>query len=231
MMMQRPFFKSGVVGVLSIVMFIVLTAVFPSKAPSMVEGFSVPILAFEFIQTAQEVHQLFGLSASAARDEMITAMDRGNRLDFVYLCLYGSFLMMFSLKTAAVTGKKRYAAGAVLAAAVLVADALENVQLLTITSRIDAGDFGRALFYLHVFTWMKWGGIVAVFLLLAPYFFGGGGLAKTIGLFGTACAVLAVPSYLHRSSLNEAFALAVGVVFLLMTVYAFIHREEGREAT
>lgn len=230
-MMQRPFLGSGIIGVFSIAVFLVLTTVFPSKAPSMMEGFSVPIIAFEFVQTPQEVHQLFGLSASAARDEMVAAMDRGNRLDFIYLCLYGSFLMTFSLKTAAVTGKKRYAAGAVLAAAALVADAMENVQLLTITSNIDAGDFGRALFYLHYFTWIKWGGIVAVFLLLAPYFFSGGGFSKTIALAGTACAVLAVLSYLHRSSLNEIFAFAVGVVFLLMIVYAFLYREEGREGT
>ncbi len=224
--MNRPFFKSGVIGLLVIGMSVVLMTVFPGKAPSMMEGFFTPIIAFEFVQTPQEVNQIFGPSGSAVRQEMIAAMDLGNRLDFIYMCLYATFLLLFSLSVVKLTGKKGYYVAAVLAVIVLAADALENVQLLGITSKIATQDFENDLCWLQYFTWLKWGGIVAIFMVLLPYFIRGHAYSKIIAIMGVVSFVLAVLSFIKRSMLNEIFALSVAIMFLLMIIYSFVHKEE-----
>ena len=224
--MNRPFIKAGIIGILVISMSIVLMTVFPRKAPSMMEGFFTPIIAFEFVQTPQEVDQLFGLPGSSVRQEMISAMDLGNRLDYLYMFLYASFLLLFSLTVIKTTGNKGYAVGVLLALVVLAADALENVQLLAITSKMGSLDIGEELSCLYFYTWVKWGGIAVIFLLLLPYFIRGRAYSKIIGIMGIVSFTLAVLSFIHRSLLNELFALSVAVVFALMIIYCFIHRGE-----
>ncbi|NOY70752.1 MAG: hypothetical protein GXP53_14935 [Deltaproteobacteria bacterium] len=222
--MNRPFIKAGVVGLLVIAMSILLVAVFPSKAPGLPEGFFTPIIAFEFIETRAEVFQMFTATDGNLRQSMIDAMDFGNRLDYVYMCLYSLFLLLFAVRCAEVSGKKYYYIGALLALTVLFADALENIQLLGITSAIENGDLGAYLVRLHIFTWIKWGGIAAIFMVLVPWFMKGGLFSKAIGLTGIASFMLGIVSFLHRSIINEFFGLSVGLMFILMIIYCFKFR-------
>jgi hypothetical protein len=228
--MNRPFFRSGIIGLLVIVMSVVLMTVFPNKAPSMMEGFFTPIIAFEFVQTPQEVFQLFGSTDSVDRQKLIAEMDLGNRLDYIYMCLYALFLLLFSLNVVKVTGKKGYYAGPVLALVVLARDDLQNVQLLGITSKLASQDFENELCRLHYFTWLKWGGIAAIFLVLFPYFIRGRAYSKIIAIMAVVSLVLAVLSFIHRSVLNEIFAFSVAMMFILMIIYCFAHKDKKGQA-
>ena len=162
-MKNRLFLKAGYVGLLVIVMSMILVIIFPSKAPKMPAGFFTPIIAFEFIETKAEVFQLFVSTDGTIRQSMVDAMDLGNPLDFIYMFLYSLFLLMFCLKCAQISSKKYYYMGAVIALAVLSADVLENIQLLKITANLETGDFKQYLAWLHLFTWMKWGGLPLFF--------------------------------------------------------------------
>ena len=225
--MNKPFMKIGFLGLLVIGMSIVLLMVFPSKAPWMMDGFFTPIIAFEFVQSQSEVCQLFGLSDSPDQLSMIKAMDFGNRLDYIYMVLYTSFLFFFSFVCAKNTGQRYYYAGSMLSFVILVADALENIQLLRITAKIASQDFGKELSLLHCFTWIKWGGITIVFLILAPYFFKGRSYSKVIAAIGISSFILSVLAYLNRSFLNELLGLSVALMFLMMIVYSFIYKTES----
>ena len=225
--MNKPFMKTGFLGLLVIGMSVVLLMVFPSKAPWMMDGFFTPIIAFEFVQSQSEVCQLFGLSDSPDQLSMIKAMDFGNRLDYIYMVLYSSFLFFFSFVCAKNTGQRYYYAGSMLSFVILVADALENIQLLRITAKITSQDFGKELSLLHCFTWIKWGGITVVFLILAPYFFKGRSYSKVIAAIGISSFILSVLAYLNRSVLNELLGLSVALMFLLMIVYSFIYKTES----
>jgi hypothetical protein len=225
--MNKPFMKTGFLGLLVIGMSVVLLMVFPSKAPWMMDGFFTPIIAFEFVQSQSEVCQLFGLSDSPDQLSMIKAMDFGNRLDYIYMVLYSSFLFFFSFVCAKNTGQRYYYAGSMLSFIILVADALENIQLLRITAKITSQDFGKELSLLHCFTWIKWGGITVVFLILAPYFFKGRSYSKVIAAIGISSFILSVLAYLNRSVLNELLGLSVALMFLLMIVYSFIYKTES----
>ena len=79
---------------------------------------------------------------------------------------------------------------------------------------------------MHWFTWIKWGGITIVFLILAPYFLKGRTYSKLIAVTGISSFILSVLAYLHRSVLNELLGLSVALVFVMMIVYCFIYKIE-----
>ena len=222
--MNKPFKKVGFLGVAVIVMSIVLVMIFPSKAPWMMDGFFTPIVAFEFVQSQDEVMQLFGPAKSFEQQAMIHAMDLGNRLDYLYMTLYASFLFFFAWVSTKVSRQKRYYAGCIMAVVILAGDAFENVQLLAITAKINGGNFADNLVRLHWFTWMKWGGLALFFLLLAPYFFKKGIFSKLTGVVGILPAVLSVLAYLNRCAFTEAMVLSVALMFILLVVYSFTHK-------
>jgi hypothetical protein len=224
---HRPFIKAGYLGLSVIAMSIVLLFIFPSKAPSLPEGFITPIIAFEFIQSPDEVFQMFGGADLAVQNKMVDAMDLGNRLDYVYMCLYSMFLLLFSTTCAKIAKKPYYYAGAVIALAVLAGDAMENIQLLGITENLSTGDIEPFLGLLYLFTWIKWGGLALVFLILSPWFFKGGLFSKTIGALAIVSFILGIAAFLHRSIINEIFALSVALMFILMIIYCFISKTKG----
>jgi hypothetical protein len=76
---NKPFVKTGYLGLAVIMMSVLLLFIFPSKAPSLPEGFFTPIIAFEFVQTSTEVIEMFGSDNITMRNEMTRAMDLGNR--------------------------------------------------------------------------------------------------------------------------------------------------------
>ncbi len=222
--MNKPFLKAGYVGLLVIVMSIILVIIFPSKAPRMPDGFFTPIIAFEFIETKAEVFQLFATTDGTIRQTMVDAMDLGNQLDFIYMSLYSLFLLIFCVKCAQISSKKFYYMGAVIAVVVLSADALENIQLLGITANLETGDFKQYLAWLHLFTWIKWGGITVIFLVLFFWFIKGGIFSKVIASTGILSFASGVLAYLNRSVINEIFGLTVAVMFIMMILYCFIYK-------
>ncbi|MEA3470991.1 MAG: hypothetical protein U9R24_04685 [Thermodesulfobacteriota bacterium] len=224
--MERPFLKTGFIGIAVILMSIVLMTVFPSHSPSMPKGFFTPIIAFEFIESPEEIYQLFGEKDSQEREDMVGAMDRGNRLDFIYMLLYSSFLFAFSIQCSKDRRQKIFYLGGFISVIILAGDFMENLQLLGITSKLPDGVFEGELLALKIFTWQKWGGIATIFLVLVPYFIRGNLFAKIIALWGIFVFFTGVMAYLHRSVLNEIFSLSVAIMFLLMIVYSFINKRE-----
>ncbi len=215
------FRNSGLLGIAVIAMSVVLMLISPSKKPEMPEGFFTPIIAFEFMQTPQEVQQLFGPPDSSEREDMVWKMTVKNWIDFLYMLLYASFSGLFCVTFARHTHSKILCSGAMLAIVVLLADFLENLQLLGIMAKLPTGQFEQELRLLHLFTWLKWGGLALMFVLLAPYLLQGTLFSKIIGGWGIAAAILAVAAYLHRSVLTEIFCLAVALMFVLLIVWCF----------
>ena len=226
--MSRPFFKSGIIGILLIITSLTLVKVFPSQAPNLPDGFFTPILAFEFAISRQEVENLFGESQSDYRKTMVAAMDLGNRLDYLYMILYSLFLFGFSITCARLNRRRRYYFAALVAVLVLIGDVMENIQLFGITRKLAEGGFEKELQLLFYFTWLKWGGLALIFLILLPYFFNGSLVAKLIALVGLTTVILAILAFIHRSVINEIFAISVGVMFLMMIIHALTHKHRKR---
>ncbi len=224
--MTKPFQKVGFLGITVIGMSILLVMVFPAQTPWMMDGFFTPVIAFEFVQSQNEVEQLFGEAGSQEQQSMIRDMDFGNRLDYIYMVLYSSFLFFFSLVCARITGKKLYYAASIISVFILLGDGFENIQLLSITSKINHLDFVKEIILLQRFTWLKWGGLAIFFLILAPYFFSGHIYSKFIAASGVLSFVISVSAYLNRSVLNELMGLSSALMFIMMIGYCFTYKIE-----
>jgi hypothetical protein len=225
-MKDRPFLISGILGLGVVMMTLLLSAVGPRPAAPLPAGFITPVLAFEFAQSPDEVSELFDLEGSLA------AMDRVNRWDFLYMALYSGCLFTFALTCARLTGRRFFYLPAALALLLLFADAMENVQLLAITRLLAERDVVRileqltpSLNRLRLFTWLKWGGLCVYFLLLIPYFRGLHSRWRWVWLVGALPALLAIVALFARGLPNELMALAIGLLFVLLTIYAWRFRQ------
>jgi hypothetical protein len=223
-MKDWPFLISGLLGIGAIGMTLFLSLIGPREVGALPEGFVTPVMAFEFAGSADEVMGMFAPDGSAA------AMDRVNRWDFLYMALYGLFLFAFALACAWQTGNRFFYIPAALALLIPFADALENVQLLRLTyqTTVGGGDMAGLLAQLRWFTWLKWGGLTVYFLLLWPYFRGLGGRWRWIGVVGILPALLAIIAVFNRGLPNELMALAIGLMFILLTLYAWIRVASSR---
>ena len=230
----RAFRGSAVIGVAAAIVGVALAVVLPSSSPGMPEGFTNPILAFEFARAPEDILTLFGPDDTPARRETVAAMDLGNKIDFLFLALYSLFLLMFSLAAARLHDSKWLYVGAACAVVVALGDALENLQLLALTAALDDGAFEPALSRLRVFTWIKWGGLAAIFAVLAPFLVtgrAGAGASRGAGLIariaGAACVITAGLGALAAAlgRWEEVYALAVAVVFVLLLAFSLARRD------
>lgn len=222
--MQRPFLKIGILGLIVIAWGGFLMLVFPSQVAEMPPGFSTPIIAFEFIKSAEEASNLFRSTASIDGSQIKQAMDLGNRLDYVYMFLYSAFLFFFAYTVSTTYNIPIYRLGMLLAAVALLGDAMENLQLLGITSGLPSGEIQAELDALQLWTWIKWGSLALYFLLFSTYFKTGGCYSKLIAILGIIPVVLGLAAFFHRSQLNELFAVSVMSMFLLIIIYCFVHK-------
>ncbi|RMG20325.1 MAG: hypothetical protein D6730_20130 [Bacteroidetes bacterium] len=219
--MRRFFLISFLLGVLVIVMSLVLHFTFPLKAHELPAGFSSPVLAFEFAQTEAEVQALFGPEDSPLREEMIKKMNRGNLYDYIFIPLYGLFLFFFGMDASKYSGNKLFFGASVLAVVVMIGDVVENVLLMSITTQMDMISFQPSLNNLHLFTWIKWGGLSVVFGILGLYLLRSAlytwqQLMGWVGLLMLPLAILAM----FIRPLVEIYTLMVAFMFLLLFAYS-----------
>lgn len=215
-MRDRFFLLSGILGIGALAMTLILSFVGPRVTGPLPAGFLTPVMAFEFAESEAEVYRLFEPPGSA------DGMDRLNRWDFLYMALYSSFLGIFALAAARRTDRTLFYIAAALALVILYADAMENAQLLGLTSRLqlDGGSLAATLDRLYLYTWLKWGGLAVYFLLISTYFSRLSGWWRWVWLVTLLPAILATAAFLERGLANELMALSIGVMFLLLTVYA-----------
>lgn len=223
-MKDRPFLISGILGLGAVVMTLVLSAVGPRPVTPLPAGFMTPVLVFEFAETADEVATLFAPVGQPAGDAVRVAMDRVNRLDFLYIALYGGCLLAFSLVCFRLTGQRVYLLAAALTVGIMAADVLENVQLLAITRELGARPIDARLTLLRLFTWLKWGGLALWFLLMRYYFQRAGRFGRFVGWVSVFPLLLGIAAFVRPGLMSELFALSIGLLFLLLTVYSWRSR-------
>lgn len=219
----RPFARVGAIGLAVFVFSAVLLRVFPSDAGPMPPGFSTPIIAFEFVSTAQEAASLFQVSDPPA---FAAAMDRGNQLDFIYLLLYGGFLFAFHRRAAQLYGPSM-AARIAMALAVIapLADIAENIQLFGITEAVMAGqDVEPYLGPLAIFTRIKWGALSLGFIAGAIALWPHGRGPKFIAL-ATAGSTLQLVAALFDRRLTEIYTVSIAVMFLGLVLFCFLVKQ------
>lgn len=143
-------------GLLTLVVAGVMLFHFPLKA-DLADGFTTPIIAFEFAKTAADLNFLTGSEGSAVSNRAM--MDAGHQWDMLFPFAYGGFIALLILKL--ITTEHKWLWPFLLMAVLIIPfDINENLALLAITDVLAKGDdAGDLLAALHIATWLKWGAI------------------------------------------------------------------------
>lgn len=222
--MRRPFLLSAVIGFAIILISIALLISGPRQTGELAEGFVTPIIAFEFARSNDDVRLIFFDNAGQLLTESVDAVKFGTQLDFLFMAVYGLFLLTFSLTSISLTGNRLFYIAAVLSILAPIFDLLENLQLLSILSQLENGSFIQELQRLQLFTWLKWGCLSLVFLVLMPFFQKTGGFGRFIAFIAALTFGLGISAYILPGMLNELFALSVSVLFLLLFIFSILYQ-------
>jgi hypothetical protein len=114
---------------------------------------SNPVLAFEFARTPAHLDAVFGLPGDPQRAGRIAGMIQGNVLDYLFMVVYGSFVLAFFGASAQATGDMRWWRAGWLGPLAAVSDAVENALLLSINA--DMATPEPELAFLPFFVWTK----------------------------------------------------------------------------
>jgi len=224
MVSGNQYFKIARVAAFLLVITAIIMATRLTKSENnLPNGFYTPIIALEFIQTTQEVQQFFTVKDIAAYEEDLLF---GNNADYAFMLFYSTLLFFIALDILKVTRSKWMYVVMFLCVVMLLSDALENMQIAQIILFYKTASIVGFLCKLSIFTWLKWSSIALSFLLFAPYFLKGNWFRKIIGSLGITAFLLYVAAFFHHGILNEIFSTNIVLVFVLLVIFVFIHKEE-----
>lgn len=232
--MQLSAFKiARILGIALLVCAGVLMFINPKPENNLPPGFYTPIIAFEFIQSKQEILNFFKVTDEASYE---SNMLLGNYIDYIFMVLYSCLLLYIAVGIKKITHAKTMYLAMFFCMTMLIADAMENYQIyqLVVKRNVDFNQINPVstfnlyevyLSLLSLFTWLKWSSIASTFLLFSPFFFSGKTFHKIIGIFCVACFGLCIAAFMQHGILNEIFATSVVTVFLLLVIFVFTYKE------
>ena len=129
--------------------------VMPESLAGAIPGAQVdnPVLAFEFARTPAHLEAIFGFPDDPLREARIGGMIAGNLLDYLFMVVYGSFVLAFFGASARATGESRWWFAGWLGPLAALSDAIENALLLSINADMTAPE--TELMFLPYPVWIK----------------------------------------------------------------------------
>jgi hypothetical protein len=188
-----------------------------------------PMIAFEFAETSEDINKLFYVGRNNERkrnEKFIDKMLFLNQIDFVFIVSYVLFLAFFSLSISIKNKVKMGYLGAIISVIIGLADVVENIQLLTILEKLDlSATYQTELSLLNIWTWIKWGFLGVLMLVLLPCLF-----RKNSNYFDYILAVLmlgivflGVVAFVSQSPVWIArYTQFIFLLFPVIILYAFV---------
>jgi hypothetical protein len=215
-------------GALMLAVSVVLQVVFPRAMGPLPGGLRTPVLALEIARSTQELETMFGPAGSPDRARWVTAVDRGDAIDFVFIAIYGLFLV--ACLRAFESERTRFTRiGVGLAVLACAADIAENLVLFAITARLG-GDYARLVPLLLVATWAKWSSIAACLAVLAPSLWRRGRWGTLAGGIAAVALPVTIGAALLRGALAELMLLVITLAFVASWIEALRSLRSTREA-
>ena len=220
--MPNRFTLAALLGVAVFVITAWLMVISPKQIAHPVEGDRRdPVIAFEMVQTPDDLTAVIGesrLQFGALRE----AIDQVNRVDFLYMTVYGAFIALFFSAVAQARNDRRWLVASVLGIVALLADMRENMALLQMTQ--DGAEVLPLIDMLFVATWTKWfalglASLAAGYAIYSdmrmPY------LRMFGGIFGVAAFAFTLSAYFHPLRFAQMMALGIFLVWIIQVIYAY----------
>lgn len=167
---RRAILVLRVSGAAVLLLSVVMLAVFPvAPVERNVPGFVSPVVGFELASTPDHVLGILGHPGDAARAAAVEGMNRGNRIDFLFMIAYPALYLGIVMLLRA-RGRLRGGLGRVvllLPGLMWLGDVLENRELLALATLTDPAAMTEGLARLRPFTIMKWHAIFGASALIA----------------------------------------------------------------
>lgn len=221
-MARRATWILRIAGGAILILAVAMLSIFPAApAHRNLPGLVSPIIGFELARTPDDVAGILGDPGTPQRAEYAARMDRGNRIDFGFMLGYAAFHAAIALRLA---GRGRLSRTflvilLVLAADMALFDALENRQLLFLSTAAPSPEMTASLARLRVFTLLKWYAIFGSAALLAPVLWREPDWWRFAAPLFALAAVLGVVGLVHPAGI-EWGGNAVGLAWLLTWIHA-----------
>ena len=178
-------------GIATLLYGLYLTQVFPQTGHDIAPGYGAPVLAFEFAGSQADLEAIFGFYTDPQQVTRLAAMRTGNERDYLYMLLYGGFLVSGCIALWRDLRLRPLLAASLLPIGAALCDAWENWLLFDIQAAFTLGDYSPAMASL------PWP-VAAKFLLLGLTNVVIGVAAMQFGrwwaLFGTLAILAAIPT-------------------------------------
>ncbi len=227
-MRRRPFLPALLIGIA--MLGIALLLMFPRKGelPPAQQKTS-PVVLLEFARTPQEVYDITLFEASQAEHAQMQAYLRRNiQMDTWFILAYTCFLVVSIFIAWRLSGKRWYLLPVLaLALAAGVFDFLENAQLMGILDKLSS-DFQAELSRLVIYTHIKWGAMVAVFVGLIPFTWPVEWSGKVLSIAAGVGLLMAIGVWVAPGeSMYQAYAGVVVLLFVLLLAFEWLFSEDG----
>ncbi len=217
---SRPLILTTLLGLLLVPLLYLINSYSPppEKAPS---DYNSVILAFEFVSDDDELTEVLSpLSTQELRD-----VDSLNKVDFGFMVMYGIFLLSVVLKFKSLHKQDWLKYVALLVPLIVLADLMENLQLLELTEAFRNGVSSNldTINMLAIYTWTKWI-LLAVVLGIIGYSLITANRYKWVGyalflplVFSASALALKTP--LIEDTFGTSIFLCFFIVWLLSIFY------------
>lgn len=220
--MPNRFTVAALFGVATFIITAWLGIVGPKQVAHPVAGDNRdPVIAMEMVRTPEQLTAVIGESRQQY-SELRDAIDKVNRIDFIFMTAYGAFLASFFLAVAQARNDRRWVLFSLLAVVAVMADARENMTLLQLTQ--DGADVPPLIGSLMVSTWIKWmalglsaaGAGYAIYAdQRMPY------LRMFGGIVGVAAFASTLGAYFDPLRLAQMMAIGIFLTWLIQAIYAY----------
>ena len=215
MIKNNVFSKAAITGILVIVLslWMMIAGKVDTTGIWMPEGFKVPILALEFASSEKEMSQM----VESISNEVKTRIVMGTQIDMVFLVVYNLFLFFILRSLYQITQLAQYKWLALIPFVIMLADVLENFQLL---NALDNSAY--SLLVLQVATWVKWLSLAAAFTAIGRFLITTGRyFDKVLALSTYVTIPLGFWAMFAHSGINEVFAMLFYLLFPLTIIYTW----------
>jgi len=219
---RRALWILRIAGTAILILNGVMLAVFPARpVRENVPGFTSPVIAFELASSPAHVFGILGEPGAPERSAAVEEMDRGNRIDFLFMVSYAALYAGIALLLAARGRLPSGVAAILLALAVLmwVGDVLENRELLYLSGVVEPDAMTASLARLRVFTILKWHAIFGASGISAFFIWREPGWWRWSALFFGGAALVGFASVAYLPAI-ELSALLVAVAWTMTWFHA-----------
>ena len=181
--------SGGVVAALAVVLLLLMPA---EPVRRNVPGFTSAVIGFELASAPEHVLDILGHPEDAVRADVVRRMDLGNWLDYAFMVAYSVLYVGIALLLVARGDAPAWMVPvtSVLAVVMFAGDALENRELLALSSLTDPAAMAEPLARLRPFTLAKWIALYVASALVAVHVWRDHSAWRWSALFFGAAAVI-----------------------------------------